>query len=83
MKGTEKYIEVRDIVETAAKKLEKEVGALDGLPSEMAHGIVGRLSSGSEVQRLCSSALQKLDSLIVNDQQPMTDVPEKGSVFFN
>ncbi|OVA19001.1 Fibronectin [Macleaya cordata] len=61
---TEKYQKLHEIVCTAAKKLEAEVGPLAGLPVKMARGIVNRLSSGPEVQKLCASAVESLDSML-------------------
>ncbi|XP_077238328.1 VIN3-like protein 2 isoform X2 [Tasmannia lanceolata] len=62
--GTKKYQNLHEIVDAAAKKLEAEVGSLDGLPVKMARGIVNRLSSGAEVQKLCTSAVEMLDSML-------------------
>ncbi|XP_019417851.1 PREDICTED: VIN3-like protein 3 isoform X1 [Lupinus angustifolius] len=55
--GTEVYIEVQKIVETALKLLNNEVGPLDQVCARMTRGIVSRLSCGSDVQKLCSNAL--------------------------
>ncbi|GMH17962.1 hypothetical protein Nepgr_019803 [Nepenthes gracilis] len=52
------------IVNEAVKKLEAEVGPLTGLPVKVGRGIVNRLSSGQEVQRLCASAVEVLDSML-------------------
>ncbi|KAF6142311.1 hypothetical protein GIB67_023336 [Kingdonia uniflora] len=62
--GTKKYQKLIEIVEIAAKKLETEVGPLAGLPVKMARGIVNRLSSGPEVQKLCVSAVESLDLML-------------------
>lgn len=64
--GTKHYQKVYEIVYEAMKKLETDVGPFSGLPVKMARGIVNRLSSGPEVQRLCSSAIELLD-LIPSD----------------
>ncbi|MQL68407.1 hypothetical protein Taro_000696 [Colocasia esculenta] len=64
LKGTEKFQNLLEIVELAVKMLEEEVGAFDGLPIKMARGIVNRLSSGAEVQQLCSAAITFLDSML-------------------
>ncbi|GAB4853564.1 hypothetical protein Ancab_017755 [Ancistrocladus abbreviatus] len=61
--GTKLYQKLSEIVAAAVKKLEAEVGPLTGLPVKKARGIVNRLSSGQEVQRLCSSALEARHSM--------------------
>lgn len=61
--GTKHYQKVCVIVDEAMKKLETDVGPFSGLPVKMARGIVNRLSSGPEVQRLCSTAIELLDSI--------------------
>lgn len=45
-------------------KLEEDVGPLTGLPVKKARGIVNRLSSGLEIQKLCASAVECLDSML-------------------
>ncbi|GAB4838246.1 hypothetical protein Ancab_027775 [Ancistrocladus abbreviatus] len=62
--GTKFCQNVSKIVDEAVKKLEAEVGPLTGLPVKMARGIVNRLSSGQEVQRLCNLALEALDYVL-------------------
>ncbi|GLT36044.1 hypothetical protein SLA2020_104490 [Shorea laevis] len=64
LNGTEKYQKLSEIVNEAVKKLEAEVGPLTGIPVKMGRGIVNRLSSGPEVQKLCSFAVEKLDKMI-------------------
>ncbi|EEF31353.1 conserved hypothetical protein [Ricinus communis] len=59
-----KYQNLYEIVDEAVKKLEDEVGPLTGLPVKMGRGIVNRLSSGPEVQKLCAFALESLDKLL-------------------
>ncbi|WOL06466.1 protein VERNALIZATION INSENSITIVE 3 isoform X1 [Canna indica] len=59
---TEKYHCLHKIVDTARKKLEDEVGPTDDF-SNMARGIVNRLSVGAEVQKLCAQAVELLDSM--------------------
>ncbi|KAJ6362234.1 hypothetical protein OIU78_002609 [Salix suchowensis] len=66
LNGTEKYQKLHEIVNEAARKLEAEVGPLIGLPVKMGRGIVNRLSSGSEVQKLCTFALESLDKMLSN-----------------
>ncbi|XP_044511726.1 VIN3-like protein 2 [Mangifera indica] len=67
--GTEKYQKLLKIVETALQTLKNEVGPLNLLCTKMARGIVSRLSCGAEVQKLCASAVDTFDSMIVNDPQ--------------
>ncbi|KAJ1433477.1 Oberon, PHD finger domain [Sesbania bispinosa] len=64
LQGTEIYQELYKIVDEAVKKLEPEVGPLIGSPVKIGRGIVNRLSSGPEVQKLCGLALESLDSLL-------------------
>lgn len=65
--GTKHYQKLYDIVDEAMKKLETDVGPFTGVPAKMARGIVNRLSSGPEIQRLCSSVVELLD-LIPSDK---------------
>ncbi|WOK92112.1 protein VERNALIZATION INSENSITIVE 3 isoform X1 [Canna indica] len=60
--STEKYQSLHEIVDSAMKKLEAEVGPINDLPN-MARGIVNRLSVGAEVQRMCALAVNLLDSM--------------------
>ncbi|PSS01341.1 VIN3-like protein [Actinidia chinensis var. chinensis] len=62
--GTKYYQNLCEIVDEAVKKLEAEVGPLTGLPVKKARGIVNRLSSGPEVQRLCAHAVESLDLML-------------------
>ena len=66
LNGTEKYRKLSEIVDEAVKKLEAEVGPLTGVPVKMGRGIVNRLSSGPEVQKLCSSSVELLDKMLVD-----------------
>lgn len=59
---TKKYQNLHEIVDSAMKKLEAEVWPINDLHS-MARGIVNRLSVGAEVQRMCTLAINSLDSL--------------------
>ncbi|XP_057995058.1 VIN3-like protein 2 isoform X2 [Hevea brasiliensis] len=61
---TGKYQNLYEIIDEAVKKLEAEVGPLTGLPVKMGRGIVNRLSSGPEVQKLCAFALESLDKML-------------------
>ncbi|KAL1819898.1 hypothetical protein ACET3Z_014767 [Daucus carota] len=62
--GTKHYQKLYEIVDEAIKKLEADVGPFSGLPVKQARGIVNRLSSGPEIQRLCSSAIESLDLIL-------------------
>ncbi|KAL3819556.1 hypothetical protein ACJIZ3_005461 [Penstemon smallii] len=64
--GTKHYQNLYEVIDEAVKKLEKDVGPLTGLPVKMARGIVNRLSSGPEIQRLCASAVESLDLMLSN-----------------
>lgn len=50
------------MVQEAKAKLETEVGPVDGVSTKMARGIVSRLPISSDVQRLCTLAIEKADS---------------------
>ncbi|KAG7966159.1 hypothetical protein I3843_08G035700 [Carya illinoinensis] len=83
LKGTEKYRKLYEIVDEAVKKLEADVGPLTGLPVKMGRGIVNRLSSGPEVQKLCALAVESLDSLQSNTfLHPLSDPVIQGSISF-
>lgn len=71
--GTTRFKELHQIVEDAKAKLETEVGPLDGTSSKMARGIVGRLPVAADVQRLCSSAIEKADEWLRSNFQPETN----------
>ena len=60
--STEKYLVLHEIVDTALKKLEAEVGPLSGAPN-MGRGIVSRLTVGAEVQKLCVHAINAMESM--------------------
>lgn len=65
--GSEHYKEIVSLISSAAKTLEKEVGgALDQVSVTMGRGIVNRLTCGAEVQKLCSNALEMVDSVVDN-----------------
>ncbi|XP_058113739.1 VIN3-like protein 2 [Magnolia sinica] len=82
LSGAVKYQKLHEIVDSVMKKLEVEVGSLNGLPIKMARGIVNRLSSGAEIQKLCASAIQMLDSMAFRDVQPSPprNVQESSSI---
>ena len=60
--STEKYLVLHEIVDTALKKLEAEVGPLSGAPN-MGRGIVSRFTVGAEVQKLCVQAINAMESM--------------------
>lgn len=74
LNGTEQYKNLSKIVDDAVKMLEDEVGPLTGLPVKMGRGIVNRLSSGPEVQKLCACAVESLDKMISNTILPNPSV---------
>ncbi|KAM0912549.1 hypothetical protein ACQ4PT_012713 [Festuca glaucescens] len=61
--STQKYLVLHEVVDTALKKLEGELGPITGLPDK-GRGIVGRLAVGNEVQRLCTRAIETLESML-------------------
>ncbi|XP_061361490.1 VIN3-like protein 2 [Gastrolobium bilobum] len=75
LQGTEMYQKLYEIVDEAVKKLEPEVGPLIGSPMKIGRGIVNRLSSGPEVQKLCGFALESLDSLLSKRILPLSPNP--------
>lgn len=67
VKGSEHDKEITSMIGSAVRTLEKEVGgALDQVSAIMGRGIVNRLSCGAEVQKLCSSALEIVESTVDN-----------------
>ncbi|KAG0457995.1 hypothetical protein HPP92_023152 [Vanilla planifolia] len=62
--GTLQFKELHIIVEDAKAKLETEVGPLNGVSAQMSRGIVGRLSVASDVQKLCSLAIEKAEEFL-------------------
>ncbi|KAL1210564.1 VIN3-like protein 2 [Cardamine amara subsp. amara] len=62
LKGSTNYRNLCEFVDEAVKSLEADVGPLTGLPMKMGRGIVNRLQSGPDVQKLCSSALETLET---------------------
>nr|CAB3482420.1 unnamed protein product [Digitaria exilis] len=67
VKGSEHDKEIISMIGSAVRTLEKEVGgALDQVSAIMGRGIVNRLSCGAEVQKLCSSALEIVESTVDN-----------------
>ncbi|KAL5974013.1 hypothetical protein ACLOJK_030675 [Asimina triloba] len=80
LSGTTKYLKLHEFVDTAVKKLELEVGSVDGLPTKMARGIVNRLSSGAEIQKLCTLAMEALDSMnsAMSEPSPVSNIQEEN-----
>lgn len=66
LNGTSKFKELHEIVQEAKAKLETEVGPVNGVSAKMARGIVSRLSIASDVQKLCSLAVEKADEWLVS-----------------
>ncbi|GLJ43591.1 hypothetical protein SUGI_0907230 [Cryptomeria japonica] len=80
LNGTVQYKELHEIVEMAAKKLEEEVGPVTGVNAKMARGIVSRLSSGSEVQKLCAMAIEEADAMLSWVSQANNNVHIRGDL---
>ncbi|CAM8979862.1 unnamed protein product [Rhodiola kirilowii] len=70
IRGTKKFQEIYEIVEEAVKKLEAELGPITGLPGKTARGIVNRLDSGPEAQKICATAIDLFDSMRCNSTLP-------------
>ncbi|KAE8655908.1 Vernalization5/VIN3-like, putative isoform 2 [Hibiscus syriacus] len=64
LNSTEKYRKLLEIVDDAIKKPEPEVGPLTGVPVKRGRGIVNKLSSRPEFQKLYSSAVEFLDKML-------------------
>lgn len=62
---TSRFKELHEFVKDAKAKLEKEVGPVNGVSAKMARGIVSRLSVASDIQKLCSLAIDKADEWLV------------------
>nr|KYP61597.1 Protein VERNALIZATION INSENSITIVE 3 [Cajanus cajan] len=60
--GTSKFKDLHQTVQEAKTKLETEVGPVNGVSAKMARGIVSRLPIASDIQKLCSLAIEKADS---------------------
>ncbi|KAK7369967.1 hypothetical protein VNO80_12015 [Phaseolus coccineus] len=59
--GTTKFKDLHQTVQEAKAKLETEVGPVNGVSAKMARGIVSRLPIASDIQKLCSLAIEKAD----------------------
>lgn len=64
--GTSRFKELHEFVQEAKAKLETEVGPVNGVSAKMARGIVSRLSIASDVQKLCSLAVEKADGWLAS-----------------
>ncbi|GAV82055.1 fn3 domain-containing protein [Cephalotus follicularis] len=64
--GTSRFKELHEIVKDAKARLETEVGPVNGVSAKMARGIVSRLSVASDVQKLCSLAIEKANEWLTN-----------------
>ena len=71
--GTERFKDVHRMVESAVNMLNKEVGPLDHV---CARGIVNRLSCGTQVQQICSSAVEYFDSVFSYTETNSTGLKE-------
>lgn len=81
LKGTERFKDLQKTVKAASKMLKDEVGPVELAGAKMVRGLVNRLSCGAEVQKLCVSALEALDTTFC--QPPRTDsVDEKPPSMF-
>lgn len=79
LKWTECYKELQNIVNAAVRILKKEVGPLDKVSTVMARGIVNRLNCGAEVQKLCVTALEVVDSLLSTSSDNLSGMSMKNS----
>ncbi|KAM0849406.1 hypothetical protein ACQ4PT_053754 [Festuca glaucescens] len=61
--STQKYVVLHEIVDAALKKLEGELGPITGHPDK-GRGIVGPLAVGAKVQKLCTHAIETLESML-------------------
>ncbi|GMH04628.1 hypothetical protein Nepgr_006468 [Nepenthes gracilis] len=64
--GSSRFELLHEIISDAKKKLEAEVGPINGDSVKMARGIVSRLSIAGDVQKLCSHAIEKADEWLAN-----------------
>ncbi|KAH0671235.1 hypothetical protein KY285_023547 [Solanum tuberosum] len=74
--GTSRFKELHEIIKEAKAKLEMEVGPVNGVSSKMARGIVSRLSIASDVQSLCSIAIEKGDEWLATKTSKLTNSSE-------
>lgn len=81
--GTVQFEEVHRKVESAVKLLSKEVGPLDQVCAKMSRGIVNRLSCGTEVQKICSSAVEYFDNMSSYQQRYSKKEPTSKILTFH
>lgn len=74
--GTSRFKELHEIIKEAKAKLEMEVGPVNGVSSKMARGIVSRLSIASDVQSLCSIAIEKGDEWLATKTSKLPNSSE-------
>lgn len=79
MNETSRFKELHEMVLEAKAKLETEVGPVNGVSSKMARGIVSRLPIASDVQKLCSLAIEKADEWLTTADNPES----KGFNYFS
>lgn len=80
--GTKHYQNLYRVIDKAVKMLEEDFGPLTGLPVKKARGIVNRLSSGPEIQRLCASAVESLDLMLSSRVSDMPSGALSLSLYF-
>ncbi|KAL4554512.1 hypothetical protein LXL04_039343 [Taraxacum kok-saghyz] len=74
--GTIRYKKLAEVVNEVMEKLQAEVGPLtDLLPVKRARGIVNRLSSGQEIQKLCAFAVESIDSILSDTNTTFSSDP--------
>lgn len=61
LNGTSRFKDLHEIVSKLKTKLDDEVGPVTDVSAKMGRGIVSRLSIASDVQTLCSLAIEKAD----------------------
>ncbi|KAG2333285.1 hypothetical protein Bca52824_004465 [Brassica carinata] len=67
-------------MDEAVRKLEGEVGPLVSWERKMARGIVNRLPSGAQVQKLCSLAMEALDKMVSPLSESVSRQDESNNV---
>ncbi|KAJ0788440.1 putative oberon, PHD finger domain, vernalization insensitive 3 [Helianthus annuus] len=80
LSGTVRYENLHKIVNESIQKLKSDVGPLTDLPVKQARGIVNRLASGQEVQRLCALAVKSLDTLLSKTNKPLAKDDEEVKI---
>ncbi|KAD3068105.1 hypothetical protein R6Q59_017938 [Mikania micrantha] len=81
--GTVRYENLQKIVDEIIQKLKADVGLLTGLPVKQARGIVNRLASGQEVQKLCALAVKSLDSFLSSTHDDKVKLSQSQSLATN